>query len=489
MNDTAWLAQRAALAVALMIGFHVLAVGVALGLLWIPYAEWMYLDRVHGKIAFFCVATAGALLWAVVPRPDTFEPPGPRLEEASHRELFAAIRDVAAATKQAMPTDVFLVNEVNAWVTHRGGIMGFGSHRVMGLGLPLLQGLTISQLKAVLAHEFGHYAAGDVKLGPWIYKTRAAIGRTLAGLRESWLSFVFEAYGRMFLRLTHAISREQEFMADALAARTVHPAAMAAALQRTEGLAPAFTSYWRSEVVPALNAGCLPPIATGFHRFLGVEHVSAALSRIVETAAAHGESDAFDTHPPLKERLAAIARLPQAGSVPADDPPAATLLPDVEGHARRLLEFAAGAERCRQLRRVEWEHLTTVVYPKNWRDAAAQFGPFLAKFTTDTIPSGRKAFAAAGAELADATLAEEDDKAHRAAQVLAIGVAVVLLEAGAAPESGPGRPMLFHLSGATMDPFTAIQLLAAGKLSQADWQAQCRAIGIAGRPLGPAAAV
>ena len=29
----------------------------------------------------------------------------------------------------------------------------------------------------MLAHEFGHFYGGDTKLGPWIYKTRAAIGQ------------------------------------------------------------------------------------------------------------------------------------------------------------------------------------------------------------------------------------------------------------------------------------------------------------------------
>src|SRR2546430_16869096 len=81
-----------------------------------------------------------------------------------------------------MPTEVSLVADVNAFVTTRGGFMGFGSRRVMGLGLPLLQTLGVRELRAVLAHEFGHYHGGDTKLGPWIYKTRAAIGRTLQGL-------------------------------------------------------------------------------------------------------------------------------------------------------------------------------------------------------------------------------------------------------------------------------------------------------------------
>ena len=52
--------------------------------------------------------------------------------------------------------------------------MGFGSRRVMGLGLSLMQILTVSELRAVVAHEFGHFHGGDVAIGPWIHKTSAA---------------------------------------------------------------------------------------------------------------------------------------------------------------------------------------------------------------------------------------------------------------------------------------------------------------------------
>jgi len=50
-------------------------------------------------------------------------------------------------------------------------------------------------------------------------QTRAAIGRTLEGLRDSWISAPFRLYARLFLKLTQAVSREQEFLADELAAR------------------------------------------------------------------------------------------------------------------------------------------------------------------------------------------------------------------------------------------------------------------------------
>jgi hypothetical protein len=48
--------------------------------------------------------------------------------------------------------EVYLIGEPNAWVTVRRGMMGFGGRRIMGLGLPLLGALNISQFRAILAH-------------------------------------------------------------------------------------------------------------------------------------------------------------------------------------------------------------------------------------------------------------------------------------------------------------------------------------------------
>ncbi|HEY0873518.1 MAG TPA: M48 family metallopeptidase [Vicinamibacterales bacterium] len=255
MNSAGWLVRRALLAIALMIGFYVLAFGIAGALLWIPYAEWAYLGRIHPKIALMCVAAAGAVLWAIVPRPDRFEPPGPRLDASQCPALFAMIREVAQATGQAPPAEVYLVNEVNAWVSQRGGIMGIGSRRVMGIGLPLMQGVSQQELKAIIAHEFGHYSSGDVSLGPWIYKTRAAIVRAVQGLEEGWLSLPFQWYGTMFIRLTHAVSRQQEFVADAIAARVAGVAAAASALRRVTGVAAAHSAFVGNELVPVMREG------------------------------------------------------------------------------------------------------------------------------------------------------------------------------------------------------------------------------------------
>src|SRR4051794_34233265 len=121
MSRNAWLAGRAALAIALMVSFYLLALGVASGLLWIAYIDVAHTRHPAARLVGFCIAGAASVLWAIVPRRDRFEAPGPRVTEQEQPELFKLIHDVARATSQAMPHDVYLLNDVNAFVAQRGG--------------------------------------------------------------------------------------------------------------------------------------------------------------------------------------------------------------------------------------------------------------------------------------------------------------------------------------------------------------------------------
>jgi hypothetical protein len=58
-------------------------------------------------------------------------------------------------TGQQMPAEVILTDEMNAWIAPLGGVLGIGSKWILALGLPFVQSLTISELEAVIAHEFG----------------------------------------------------------------------------------------------------------------------------------------------------------------------------------------------------------------------------------------------------------------------------------------------------------------------------------------------
>jgi Zn-dependent protease with chaperone function len=485
-NQSAWLAQRVFLALALMVGFYMLALAIAIGLLWIPYAEWTYGGRIHIKIAIVCVGGALAVLWALVPRIDRFEPPGPRLEEATHPGLFNVIRQIAGATNQAVPTDVYLVNEVNAWVTHRGGTMGFGSHRVMGVGLPLLQVLSVSEFKAIVAHEFGHYSSGDVKLGPWIYKTRAAIGRTIAGVEETWIEAPFQWYGQLFLRLTHGVSRQQEFIADQIAARVAGAPAMASALRRVTALAPVFSVYLREEVVPVLQAGFMPPIAAGFNRFLATGHIIAASEHIVEAAENESQTDIFDTHPSLRDRLAALGSSKDGALAPDNSAPAYQLVPGLEDQAYALVESSFGSDGVVRLKRIEWELVADAVYAEGWRNVVRNYSQWLRRLTADGFPIGKSAFIRLGSDLvrADEQNINNDIRIERAVHLLGAGIGVLLIDKGWRPQTSPGAPMVVVRDSESFDPLNAVRQLAKEEIAHDAWKAQCRSLGIAGLTLG-----
>ena len=490
VNSSAWVAQRALLAVGLMIGFYVLAIAIAAALLWIPYAEMAYLNRLDIRIAAACVACALTILWSLMPRRDRFTPPGPQLHDTTSPRLFSLIRRVAAGTQQEMPADVYLLNDVNAFVTQRGGVMGFGSRRVMGIGLPLLQSVSVAELEAIIAHEFGHYSSGDVALGPWIYKTRAAVMRTIASLNAGFVRAPFLWYAHHFLRLTHAVSRRQEYIADQTAARVAGVDAMATALRRVSVAAPLYSAYLNQEVTPALNAGLIPPIAAGFTEFMAADRIGATARQILQASQSSAQTNVFDTHPSLGERLAALGVTGTTDSLPHLGEPAATLLADHEQYARALVAVAVGEEQFRHLTPIDWSAAGAAVYPPEWRAMVAHFAPYLSRYTTDALPTTRDAFIRAGSDLVreGETNVTMDQRVARAAQVFAVAVNVVLLDEGWQVSTGPGRPIVLVRGSDIFEPFTAIQALAAGTLSADAWRSQCASLGIAGRPLAGVAA-
>jgi len=485
MSVTTSVAARAALSVGLMIGFYLLAVTIAGVLLYLPYAELVYAHRLHLKLALLCLVGAATILWSILPRLDRFAPPGPQLERDSNSTLFAEIEGVASATGQEMPKEVFLVGDVNAWVAQRGGVMGLFSRRVMGLGLPLLQALSVSELRAVLAHEFGHYYGGDTKLGPWVYKTRSAIGRTIAGLGDSWLNKPFQWYGQMFLRVTNAVSRRQELSADALASRVVGSRPLVEGLKKVQAAAPAYDAYWSQEVRPILSMGFLPPIADGFRRFAAHDRIAKAMAGMVEQGLREGRSDPFDTHPPLPERIAAVASLPP-GPLPASDPPAISLLEDVAALEREWLVSLSDETRVGALRPVAWESVVQQAWLPAWREAVSKNAAVLGEATVADLGEVVQEASARAAMLSVAASGESTAEARAAFVRWLAGAATVLVfdRAGWTIEAPPGAAITARRNGAEASPFEVVQKLCDGKLSPEAWRSEADQLGVGPLRLG-----
>jgi Zn-dependent protease with chaperone function len=483
------LAGRAVLALGLMIGFYLLAIAVAGGLLFIPYISWVVTGGVYIKLALFCIVSALVILGSIIPMPDEFIPPGPRLMPDKHPELFGILSEVSAATGQKMPSEVYLIPEFNAWVAERGGTMGFGSRRVMGLGLLLLERLKVSHLRAVLAHEFGHFHGGDTKLGPWVYKTRQAIGRTLEGLsgRMSIIRQPFIAYGNLFLRVTHAVSRRQEFAADELAACTVGSRALIEGLRVIHKEAGLFQDYWFGDVAPILDAGFKPPLAEGFRRFVSTPSVAETLSEYLDHELKEGEADPHDTHPTLRDRIEAAKELP-TGDHPVQDLSAVSLLSNVEDVERSLLVFMAGKDSVRALKPIQWEEVGEQVYLPMWENTVRQHPDALAGVTPSSLPELTKDLSGFGQRLvAPGTEPLTPEKlSHYADSVLGSTVALALKGQGWELHAIPGE-FYFQRDDLKVSPFTIIRGLASGELNAEDWLALCSDAGIEDLDLGASA--
>ena len=281
---------RSILALALMIGFYLLALAMSAALLYIPYATIAYAHRISIKLSLLCVAAAYAILkGCIFVRSPAFQAPGPIVTEGEQPELFHLIREVAASMKTRMPDRVYFIPDVNAFVAEIGGFFGFGSRRIMGIGLGLLHVDNVSQLKATLAHEFGHYAGGDTRVGGLVYRTRLSIGRVLDNLNRGFLSKPFELYAKLFLRVSHGVSREQELAADRAAVNVAGLEAHLTGLACVARGALLFDGFIRSEVAPLIDLGfCSSNLFDGFqlyHAALREQGTTAKLDALLHESA------------------------------------------------------------------------------------------------------------------------------------------------------------------------------------------------------------
>ena len=156
------------------------------------------------------------------------------------------------------PARILLVPEVNAFVLQTGGLLGLRpGERVMAIGLPLMEALTVDQLRGVVAHELGHYAGGDTRLGGLTYRAGASIGRTIENLGpDTWLGRPFAAYGRRYMAISQRVRRRQELTADAAAVRLAGRENHMTALRRIKVSSYAFDHFLRRYLAPLWQRGC-----------------------------------------------------------------------------------------------------------------------------------------------------------------------------------------------------------------------------------------
>lgn len=283
----------------------------------------------------------------------------------------------------------------------------------------------------------------------------------------------------MFLRITHAISRRQEYAADALAVRTVGAIPLATGLRSIHGAAGAFVPYWFSEVAPLLERGFRPPIAAGFTQFLGSPRVAPMLEKALDQEMTEGTADPYDTHPPLGDAAA------QATS--DTGPRAITLLNDVEELEGQLLEHVIEEKRTTPFATIAWSDSGARVWSPFWQDKMRVAGDRIRGITPAYFPllvSDLPGLAVRFGFSAHREAATEGGGVENAMQLLGSGLAVALLDRGWTVSSLPGDAFLFSRDGASVTPMLDLSRLARGEIGAGEWEAIWEPLGLLDLDLG-----
>lgn len=176
--------------------------------------------------------------------------------------LFAFLYRLADEARAPRPRKVFLSSRVNAAVFYDLSPLNllFPSRKNLEIGLALVNVLNLSELKAVLAHEFGHFAQRSMAVGRWVYVAqqiaatlvarRDMLDKFLRGLssidiRVSWVGWILsllvwsirslvDTFFRIVLAAERALSREMEFQADRISVSLAGSDALIEALFRLQ---------------------------------------------------------------------------------------------------------------------------------------------------------------------------------------------------------------------------------------------------------------
>jgi Zn-dependent protease with chaperone function len=268
---------------------------------------------------------------------------GKEITEADEPGLFAALREVSEVACTRMVDRVYLELGSEVAVRESGGgfrVLLGGGKRVLHLGYWALHGLTVSELKSVLAHEYGHFSHGETRLTPAVTRivnTVVGMLQRMAALGGSTLvnpvHWYLRIFYRVFLATTSGHSRRRELLADRAAALAYGGDVFGNALRRVVENGVYFGRR-AGNIAVLLRASGRP--CTAIYRAL---EASSALTppRLRDEGLRQvldSKPETFDSHPPPSDRIARVAGV--RGTRPEEASPAYSLLRDA-GETSQLL--------------------------------------------------------------------------------------------------------------------------------------------------------
>lgn len=234
------------------------------------YTAWLGFNDInsgHANLGQVIIAGCSTLLTVFMAKSlfavrRSGDPGGIEVTPESEPTLFDFLNRLANEVGAPKPHRVFITPDVNAAVFYDLSLMNliFPSKKNLVIGLGLVNVLNVGELKAVLAHEFGHFAQNSMMVGRWVYVAQQVIGHMVA--TRDWLDSIVRFVSRIDLRIAwlgwllslviwsirslmdtlfglvviaeRALSREMEFNADLVAVSVTGSDALINALHKLQ---------------------------------------------------------------------------------------------------------------------------------------------------------------------------------------------------------------------------------------------------------------
>jgi Zn-dependent protease with chaperone function len=272
--------------------------------------------RVGGGIIKLCLLllipawVIARSLWVTFPLPH-----GLKLSRHQVPRLFTLVDELTTELQSPPFHNILLNQEFNAAVVQvpRLGIFGWQENYLL-LGLPLMQSLSLEQLKAVLAHELGHLSGNHSRFGAWIYRIRKTWMQIYERLHQNdqhdtaiLFNRFLDWYWPSFNAYSFVLARMNEYEADRCAAQLAGAHNAAEALMSIEIKARFLENSFWAEIRSQVEHQADPPdnVYSSMLTVLQAPIAEAKSKQWLEQAFAQKTNNA-DTHPCLSDRLKSL---------------------------------------------------------------------------------------------------------------------------------------------------------------------------------------
>jgi Zn-dependent protease with chaperone function len=360
VQDTLGLRRAYAAAIAFAAAYYYLSIpiviAVTLGLVGLVVWGMLAVGWISVKLLVVVVlvglASVGALARSLFVRRRAEANPGPRLEESAAPDLWAVLREVAEQVQTRPVDDVYVTPGTEIGVFERGTMserLRDRGRRFLVLGVGALDGLTERQLRAILAHEYGHFAHRDTARGDLASTVRASLfsavirmanGGGASLVNPAWHFLRF--FCALFERIALGASRLQEALADRFAAASYGGPALAAGLRHTVRRSVEFDAGTAAMISRAqgtrravANLYNAPPDGS-----VNAVDVETAFAK-----AMNNPGSPYDSHPPVAKRIAWLEAFGDAqvsSAAPTSDGPAWDLFPNRDVLEGRMTAIVNG---------------------------------------------------------------------------------------------------------------------------------------------------